>query len=430
MSLRPTVIYRLACLALGLACGLGAGAAHAGDTAADASADADVDQKIPETPEQALYREALEALAEGRRADASATLRRLVARSPQHAGALLELALTQCGLGNTDEAERLFAILETRFTLPRDLLTLVAETREAGCAPWQPSNSTTVTLGRGHDRNVNQGASASSLLTNNGTPIELALLPDFLPHADQYSVLGVDHVRELTSNGSVGVLQYQVRHNDQLHQYDTAALFAGIESPWRVGAWTVRTGATLGAVTLGRQLYQRQAQLQARVSPPLRLPAGLQYTLIGNASYTDYQTLTNFNSNTVELRNLLSWRRGPWNASASFSWMSDHARDRRPGGDRHGNFGSLLLRRTLSDKLSTELGYTRQSWRSASPYAPGLIEAVRDQRTEMLRAGISYQFAKLYSLQFEARAVHDRENIPIFQYNNRILQLSLLWQLP
>jgi hypothetical protein len=48
----------------------------------------------------------------------------------------------------------------------------------------------------------------------------------------------------------------------------------------------------------------------------------------------------------------------------------------------------------------------------------------------MLRAGISYQFAKLYSLQFEARAVHDRENIPIFQYNNRILQLSLLWQLP
>jgi hypothetical protein len=420
MTFRPTVIFRLACLALGLGIGLGASAAHAAGTSEPAQ----------ETRDQALYREALEALAEGRRADASATLRHLVARSPQHVGALLDLALTQCGLGNTDEAERLFAILETRFTLPRDLLTLIAETREAGCKAWQPSRSTTVTFGRGNDRNVNQGASVSSLVTGNGTPIELALLPDFLPHADQYSVLGVDHVRELTSNGTVGVLQYQVRRNDELHQYDTAALFGGIEAPWRIGAWTVRTGATLGAVSLGQQLYQRQAQLQARVTPPLRLPAGLQYSLIGNASYTDYLTLTNFNSYTVELRNLLSWRSGPWNASAGFSWMSDHARDQRPGGDRHGNFSSLLLRRTLSDKFSAELGYTRQSWRSASPYTPGLIDAVRAQRTEMLRVGISYQFAKQYSLQFEARAVHDRENIPIFQYNNRILQLSLLWQLP
>jgi hypothetical protein len=70
--------------------------------------------------------------------------------------------------------------------------------------------------------------------------------------------------------------------------------------------------ATLGAVTLGGQLYQRQAQLQARVTPPLRLPAGLQFNLIGNASYTDYLTLTNFDSSTVELRNLLSCRGGPW----------------------------------------------------------------------------------------------------------------------
>ena len=424
MSFRPTVIFRLACLALGLGFGLESGAAHAGD------APANIEQAAQETRDQALYREALEALAEGRRADASATLRRLVAGSPQHLGALIDLALTQCGLGNADEAERLFAIIETRFTLPRDLLTLIAETREAGCKAWQPSRLTTVTFGRGHDRNVNQGTSVSSLVTGNGTPIELTLLPDFLPHADQYSVLGVDYMRELTPNGSIGVLQYQVRRNDSLHQYDTAALFAGIESPWRIGAWTVRTGATLGAVSLGQQLYQRQAQLQARVTPPLRLPAGLQYSLIGNASYADYLTLTNFNSNTAELRNLLSWRSNTWNASASFSWMSDHARDQRPGGDRHGNFTSLLLRRSLSDKLSAELGYTRQSWRSALPYSPGLIEAVRAQRTEMLRAGISYQFAKQYSLQFEARAVHDRENIPIFQYNNRILQLSLLWQLP
>jgi hypothetical protein len=420
MIYRPTVLLLLACLALGLA----AGGARAGDVAKDA------DESVQETPEQALYREALEALAEGRRTDASEALRRLVTRSPQHAGALLDLALTQCGIGNADEAERLFATLETRFTLPRDLLTLIAEARELGCKPWKPSRSTTVTLGRGHDRNVNQGASVSSLVIDNGEPIELALLPDFLPHADQYSVLGVDHMRELTPNGSIGILQYQTRRNDHLRLYDSAALFAGVESPWRIGAWTVRTGATLGAVTLGGQLYQRQVQLQARVTPPLRLPAGLQYNLIGNVSYTDYLTLTNFNSSTVELRNLLSWRAGPWAASASFTWMNDSARDQRPGGDRHGNFTSLLLRRTLSDKFTADLGYTRQAWNSSLPYSPGLIDPVRNQRTDMLRAGLSYEFAKRQTLQFEARSVRNRENIPIFQYNNRILQLSWQWQLP
>jgi hypothetical protein len=422
MSYRPIILLLLACLGLG--------AAQAVEPVAAESAAADAAPAGPETAEEAMYREALEALAEGRRTDASKILRRLVARSPQHAGALIDLALTQCGLGNGDEAERLFATLETRFPLSRDFLTLIAETRELGCKPWQPDSSTTVTLGRGHDRNVNQGASVTSLAIDKGEPIELALLPDFLPHADQYSVIGVDHLRELTPNGSIGTLQYQLRRNDRLRQYDSTALFAGVEAPWRLGAWTVRTGATVGAVTLGGKLYQRQLQLQVRTTPPLRLPAGLQYNLIGNASYADYLTLTNFNSSTVELRNLLSWRGGPWAASASYSWMSDHARDQRPGGNRHGNFTSLLLRRTLSDRVSTELGYTRQAWSSALPYTPGLIDAVRAQQTETLRAGISYQATKYQTLQFEARGVHNRENIPIFQYNNRILQLSWLWQLP
>jgi hypothetical protein len=422
MNYRPIILLLLACLGLG--------AAQAVEPVAAESAAADAGPAGPETAEEAMYREALEALAEGRRTDASKILRRLVARSPQHAGALIDLALTQCGLGNGDEAERLFATLETRFPLSRDFLTLIAETRELGCKPWQPDSSTTVTLGRGHDRNVNQGASVTSLAIDKGEPIELALLPDFLPHADQYSVIGVDHLRELTPNGSIGTLQYQLRRNDRLRQYDSTALFAGVEAPWRLGAWTVRTGATVGAVTLGGKLYQRQLQLQVRTTPPLRLPAGLQYNLIGNASYADYLTLTNFNSSTVELRNLLSWRGGPWAASASYSWMSDHARDQRPGGNRHGNFTSLLLRRTLSDRVSTELGYTRQAWSSALPYTPGLIDAVRAQQTETLRAGISYQATKYQTLQFEARGVHNRENIPIFQYNNRILQLSWLWQLP
>jgi hypothetical protein len=384
-----------------------------------------------ESPEQALYREALEALSEGRRSDASETLRRLVEQAPLHAGAFLELALTQCGLGNADEAERLFAIIETRFNPSRDLLMLIAETRESGCKKWAPAKSTLVTAGRGFDRNVNQGASVSSLIVGNDTPVELPLLPEFRPQSDQYTLIGVDHLRELTPNGSLGYLQYQVRRNDRLRQYDSAAVYAGIESPLRIGRWTVRTSGGLGVVSLGGRLYQRQGQLQARMSPGLPLPAGAQLNLIASATYSDYLTLTNFNSLILEGRTLLSWRHGPLAANASFSLMSDEARDQRPGGNRHGNYTSLIVKRTLPADFAVEMGYTRQTWNSALPYAPELlIDAVRAQRTEMLRTSLSYQLGKQQTLQLEARAVRNSENIPIFQYNNRILQLSLQWQLP
>lgn len=393
----------------------------------------------PVTPEQQaradaaqaqLYQEAMEALAEGRRSDASNILRRLVV-DPRQAGALLDLALTQCGLGDADEAERLFAMLETRVKLSPDMMILIAETREAGCRPWKPASTTSLTVGRGIDQNVNQGASVASLTIGGGVPDVLTLLPEFLPRHDQYSMAGMDHMRELTPNGSIAYAQYQLRKNDSLHQYDTTALFAGAEMPWRVLRTTVRTSLNLGAVTLGGRLYQRQGQLQARLAPPVPLPARTQLNLIGSATWNAYPTLTNFNSVTLEGRALLSYRDGPLSASANAALMDEHAHSGRPGGDRHGNYLGLLARRTLPAGFSGEIGYTRQSWDSAEPYAPELlIDAVRAQRTAILRAALSYQLVKGQTLQLEARTVQNTENIPIFQYNDRVLQLSWHWQLP
>lgn len=383
-----------------------------------------------EAAEARIYQEAMEALAEGRRSDAAALLRRLVA-NPQQAGALLDLALTQCGLGNADEAERLFAMLETRVQLKPDMMILIAETRETGCKPWKPASTTTLSLGRGIDQNVNQGASVSALVVDTGVPVELPLLPDFLPRHDQYSVLGLEHMRELTPNGSIAYLQSQWRRNDSLRRYDTAAVFGGVELPWRVLRTTLRTSLNLGAVTLGGRLYQRQGQLQARVAPAIPLPPNTQLNLIGGATWYDYPTLTNFNSLTLEGRAVLTWRDGPWFASAGAALLDEHAHTGRPGGNRHGNYASLLLRRALPAGFTAEAAVTRQSWDSARPYAPDLlIPAVRAQRTTVARAALSYQLAKGQTLQLEARAVQNKENIPIFQYNDRVLQLSWQWQLP
>ncbi|WP_183440065.1 tetratricopeptide repeat protein [Pseudoduganella violacea] len=375
------------------------------------------DEAPPES--QQLYQEALQSIAEGRKNDASATLQRVIENEPLHAGAWLDLALIQCALGHTAEAERLFAAVEVRFDPPEDILKLIAEAREKGCAGWQPHSQSSFSVGRGIDQNVNQGAREAELL-----------LPDFLPKHDQYSTLSADHVRDLTPNGSIGFVQYQARRYDQLHQYDSASLYAGVESPWRFGRWTLRANAMLGLITLGGQLYQRLSQVQLRVGPPLPLPGSWQFSVTGGLTHVAYTTLENFDANTVELRSQLSYRGGDSYASLSLAAQRDHALAARPGGDRHGWQVAAQWRRRLYGELIGELGYNRQQWNNERVYAPGFLDQVRRQASHLWRATLSYPLTRTQSLIVEGRAVRNKENISIFQYNDRQLQISWQWQTP
>lgn len=399
----------------------GSGLEHMTDSAPGASA-----------PGELLYREALESLAEGRKNDASEQMLRLIDMVPQHAGAWLDLALIQCSLGQSDEAERLFASVETRFNPGREILELIAEARDTGCMSWTPSSTAAVTLARGVDDNVNQGASNSSLIIEgpDGT-IELPLLEDFLPKRDHYTQVGVDYVRDITANGTLGFVQFYGRRYDQLREYDTTALYAGIESPWRFQQWLVRTTGSLGVSGLGGRLYQRQAQAQVRITPPLPLPPRTQLHVIGAATRTDYASLVAFNSRMLEGRVLVSHQTGSFSTNVSAGLLTDRALNDRPGGNRHGNYLSLTLRQPIQWGVTGELAYTRQTWNSAAPYSPALlIDEVRAQRTQVMRAALTYQIGKQHSVVLEARAVRNRENISIFQYNNRQLQLSWQWHAP
>ncbi|VXC58085.1 tetratricopeptide repeat protein [Massilia sp. 9I] len=384
-----------------------------------------------QAPDEDLYMQALQSISEGRRTDATAELRRAIERSPNHAGAWLELALTHCALGNSDEAERLFAVIETRFNPSPALLELIAQTREQGCSRWDVFSSGVVTASRGFDQNVNQGARTTRYVVDAPDgQVEYELSGDFTPRSDGYTQLSGEYMREVTPNGVLGFAQYQLRRNDSLHQYDTSSLFTGLEAPYRWGRWRLRATGTLGLVTLGGQLYQKQAQLQARVVPPLSLPAGVQFNVVGAITYNNFPSLTNFDSTTQELRGHLSWRGGDTFASTTLGYLNDHALAQRPGGDRKGAYANIVLRRHVGFSVNTEVGYSRQTWNSERAYSPGVIEQVREQATQVLRASINYAINKQQSVVLEARVVRNRENISIFQYNNRQLQLSWQWQLP
>ncbi len=374
---------------------------------------------------QLLYREALQSIAEGRKNDASATLERLVSQEAQHAGAWLELALIQCSLGHAAEAERLFSHIEKNFDPPPGIQQLINDTRSAGCSSWQPLSQTSLNIGRGIDQNVNQGSKATI-----GLPVDLDLTPEFRPMHDQYLSLTGDYIRDLTANGMTGFVQFQGRRYDRLNQYDSTSLFAGIETPWRFGRWTLRTSAMGGVVGLGGKLYQQQGQVQARIGVPLPLPTGYQFQLVTGLSHVHYRTISNFNANTAEVRGQVTYRSDLNYGSVGLSYLDDEATAARPGGDRQGWLFNASWRRGLPHDFIGELGFTAQRWDGSKPYAPGVIDTVRKQTTTTWRAGLTYPISRKQSIVIEGRVLRNKENIPIFQYNDRQLQISWQWQRP
>jgi hypothetical protein len=264
-----------------------------------------------------------------------------------------------------------------------------------------------------------------------GAGIELPLLEEFQPRADNFTVLSGDYMRDLTSNGTTGFVQFQLRHHDQLSEYDTGALFLGVESPWRFGAWAMRGSATLALISLGGEFYQHQAQLQARVSPPLKLPRGWQFDMIGQLSNVQYRRLSSFDGNTAELRGQLSYRNDGSYASASAGRLVDHARSAdRPGGDRSGWLLNALWRYRLPQDVFGEISYSRVAWDGSTPYASGLIDQVRHQNTSTWRVGLTVPVSRNHSIVLEGRALNNRESIPIFAYHDRQVQLSWQWRRP
>jgi hypothetical protein len=185
-----------------------------------------------------------------------------------------------------------------------------------------------------------------------------------------------------------------------------------------------------GVVGLGGRLYQAQAQVQARIGVPLPLPAGVQFHLVTGYSHVHYRTISNFNANTAELRGQLSYRGDLNYGSASLAYLDDEATAARPGGDRHGWLFNANWRRGLPHDFIGELGFSAQRWDGSRAYAPGIIDTVRRQTTSTWRAGLTYPISRKQSIVVEGRILHNKENIPIFQYNDRQLQISWQWQRP
>lgn len=376
------------------------------------------------------YLDALRAISEGHIDEAEAALKRMMEQEPQHAGAWLDLAIVQCELGHTREAERLFKIIEERYDPPPGIIEVIKAQRATGCrGKIVVHDKLSVLIGHGYDTNVNQGASSPFFALGAGTDTQvLTLLPQYLPQHDQYTLLSANYVRDLDKRGDVGFIQFQARENDTLSSYNTISLLFGVDSPWHIGTWNTHTVGTVGALTLGGRDYQRQVQLQERVTPPWNLPEHWQFNVVGSVAYVEYPTLTNYNSATDELDAQLQYQGQRVAGQLSIGGLYDHGDAARLGGNRRGWQTSAMLNAHLAERLNGEFGWSWQSWDGSDAYSPGLIDQVRKQDTRTWRAGLIVPLRRDTALELEWRRIMNNENISLFEYRGQLLQLSLKWQ--
>lgn len=382
----------------------------------------------PDGRQEELYREAVRALEAGRAEEASRLLLRFLEGEPQHAGAWLDLAISECQLGRAAEAERLFQQIQERFPTPPGIVEIIAEQRASGCKRPAVRGMFMLSLARGYDSNVNQGASSKNFQTGSGdNELHWELGPEFLPKPDRYTQLVADYSQPLNHSGLFGFAQLRARRNDSVHSQDLVSLLAGLEQPWQWGRWRARGTLALSALQLDGQYYQRQTQLQMRVTPPLPLPEDLEFSLSSGLSHVNYPTRDKYDSNTLELGALLRYYARATLLQATLGALSDQGQSGRLGGDRTGSYATMLVDTRWSDRFSTQLLASRQVWRSDSVYSENVIDIKRHQDTQQLSASATWQLVPHHSVQLEARVVRNRENIGLFQYNSRMLQLSYRW---
>jgi hypothetical protein len=376
-----------------------------------------------------FYSDAMLAVAEGRLNDAETAMILLTTSEPRHAGAMLDLATLFCAAGKGGAAERLFVEIEQRFAPPGPILDVINQQRRLGCNGWQAKGDVTIKLSRGVESNANRGAQQPIFLLGSGVnQVALVLLPQYLPHSDQSTSFSAEVVRELSPNGASAVLELQSHTYDQLSDNGTTSLLVGVEWPGRWKGWGLRGSGSLGAMTVGSRLYSKQSQIQLEVIPPLPLLAHWQVGLMGGLSGVAYPTLSGFDALWTQVQVALRYRRDDFSGQLSASALQDRGTIERPGGHRSGVFVDFQTRRDLAPRVVGELGWLLRRWEGTRAYSPGLLDVTRLQQTRVLRAALSYQLSAQQALIFEFKNTRNDENISIFNYRNRALQLSWQWQ--
>lgn len=378
-----------------------------------------------------LYEEALLLIKAQREQPAIDLLQKVVELEPEHAGAWLDLAMLHCQIGDSAATQRLLDVVETRFKPNPQIRLVINHIQRTNCAGYAKLREE-VRLGQqgvlrgefslGVDDNVNQGLSNSTFLFDQGgNLVELQVAPGFKPRSDEFVQADLSYQKQ-------GVNAYvQMRQNFTEDAFDLLSGFLGYQTkPFLPGA-NLQIGAVAGGLTLGGQLYQRTIQFNTHITPTALQTNELGTRFILAVSRVSYPSLTGADAEFVEFGLENIWSHTEFAVASRVDYTFDNALKNRAGGDRTTVGLNVEVSRPLPDNYGIRLAVSQRRTLGSDVFSPGFINMRRDQERSSYALTLTKLLRQGLTLKFQVRKVLNSENIELFEYENTVARVSMLW---
>ncbi len=381
-----------------------------------------------------LQAQAQAAISDGHRKRALALLNELAQRDPRQAGALLDIAILYCQLGERAASLRTLDRLEAQYEVPPAIGELIVYYRASTCTPVELRPQLTASVGAGVTSNANFGPSDPTVNFAPGAPLNsLTLSPESLPHRDQYiesAIQGELPIPAVPGLELIGGLSD--RHYRSLHNFDQRAVTIGVAHRASFTHGEMDNQFTTNVLWLGTHIYQRDLAwhtglwLPPAAWQPVLVRGGLDLTVVDSA----YPGNSLYDAMYFAVRAALQAHVGERTSMQFFigpAWDKPHGG--RPGGmqrgysawlsldydmDRHGQFEAILQQRTLND---------------VTAYAPVFFGSLNQQQTIRV-AALRYTYPVMggWSLYAQMSAQRVSNSISLFAYTVYNGSLGLSWK--
>jgi hypothetical protein len=425
LDLRANAIRTGGALVL-CACALlaGAPAAHAQEP------DTDMQNVIDDDLESQANAE----MAAGHPEQALALLDALAKRDPRRAGALLEVALLQCQLGERDMTRQTLARIESNYAVPPQIEKLIQFYRNSTCTPTTRKPQLIASVQVGVTSNANFGPSDPVVTFADGAPFHaLVLAPDSLAHGDAFvesslqGELPVRAVPDLTL--FAGLTQREYR---DVHDFDQRIASAGGSHQFDVGYGVVQNQAAADLFWLGSHLYQSDVSWHTGYwTPP-----GALHTAIGRAGADFTVTDTSYPGNSLydgvrlELRAAFQARIDTRTSLLLYAGpVWELPSGGRPGASRHGYTAWLALDYDLGRYGQFEAVLQRRTLIDSAPYDPVFFgTTIQNQTMDAASLQYSYPVNRSWSLYTHFSAQRISDSIEPFAYSVREGSVGVSWK--
>ena len=404
---------------------------------ADPTSGSNAEASAPTEPSgiAARYAAATAALDAGQNAAAREMLEAIVAERPEFAGAWLDLALATYRSGDPEAAIEHLDYLRNHFPLPpvlaRQINDWYTRWQQASLEPssqdqrWHGE----ITLGIGHDSNVNAGLASNALwLTLSDGNILLPVDKNSRPQSDRFALFGLTAwgpAHAIGQGSLVPVVLMHAKQQKEQGDYDSLDMQAGAiyrQPAEDVGVWRLAT--LVQQYHLGGNTLNDALRLELHKIRPW---GGCQLSTGGELEKRKARDPAEIGGHILSLSNSLSCPL-PGDASIAALLRLGHTRPRDdwPGGAKNGQELALQYNQPLGGDRRAEITWRANRLADEDGYSP-LLEnnAARRIVRQNIALTVHQPIAAGLDARFSAEYLRQTSNIDLFAYSGRLFMLSL-----